>query len=119
VRLPDRLFWTTYRGLATVGLGALALCSIVATAMLLLRSQIEPVMPYIFSAVTGLIGRHTHTALSYNPAYYLWIVGYIYFIGALCKGTMAYAAYRKPAQDRRIDEYLRRRDNDRGLWNPP
>ncbi len=119
MKLPDRLFWTTYRGFAAVGVGGFALCSIAATAMLMLRSHIEPAMPYIFPVVTGLSARHFHAALLYRPTYYPWIAGYIYFLGLLCLVLMAYAAYRKPAQDRRIEDYLRRRDHDRGLWSPP
>jgi|GEM_PF-2898370 len=111
MKIPNRMFWTTYAGIAAMGLGGCSVGLLFGTALLLFRKFFEPMMPAAFFVVSGLMSRHSHVALRYKPEDYPWIVGLVYVFSAFWLCVAAYAAYRKPESDRRVDAYLMRNQN--------
>jgi hypothetical protein len=107
--LPSRLFWSTYRGMTVLGLAGAVAGTTLGTAMILFRRAIEPWMPMVLNVVLHFASRRTHGHLTYGPAAYPWIVGWVYGMGVLWVALMALAAYRKPSSDRRLDTYLLRK----------
>jgi hypothetical protein len=80
--------------------------------MLFLRPLFEPWMPAIVTVVgvvVRLFSKHMHGGVTYGPAAYPWIVGGVYALSVLWLAVACFAAYAKPASDRRVDQYLRRK----------
>lgn len=106
--LPSLLFWSTYRGMTVLGLAGAVVGTTLGTVMILFRRVIEPWMPLVLNLVLHFASR-TRGHLNYGPAAYPWIVGYVYAMGGLWVVIIAFAAYRKPSSDRRLDAYLMRK----------
>jgi hypothetical protein len=107
--LPSRLFWSTYKGMVVLGLAGAVIGTTLGTAMLIFRGTIEPWMPLAINVVLSLASKHWRHHLTYDPAAYPWIVGYVYALGTLWVGAIGLAAYWKPSSDRRLDAYLMRK----------
>lgn len=107
--LPSRLFWTTYRGMTVLGVAGAVAGTTLGTAMILFRRAIEPWMPLIINLVLHFASRGKGGHLTYGPAAYPWIVGWVYGMGALWVGIVALSACLKPSSDRRVDAYLMRK----------
>jgi len=107
--LPSRLFWSTYRGMVVLGLAGAVVGGSLATAMILFRRVIEPWMPLIINVVFHFVSQRAHGHLTYGPAAYPWIVGWVYAMGVVWVAATALAAYFKPSSDRRVDAYLMRK----------
>lgn len=107
--LRSRLFWSTYRGMVVLGLAGAVVGITLGTAMILFRRAIEPWMPLIINVVLHFASRGRGGHLTYGPAAYPWIVGWVYGMGALWVGIVTLSAYLKPSSDRRVDAYLMRK----------
>jgi hypothetical protein len=111
LKIPRRLFWTTYAGIATLGTAGCALGAVLGTSMLVFRKFFEPLVPWVFLVVSGILARRSHATISYQAGDYPWVVGTVYLFSVGWLGIAAYAAYQKPRTDRRIDNYLMRNRN--------
>ncbi len=107
--LPSRLFWTTYRGMVVLGFAGAVAGTTLGTAMIFFRRVIEPWMPLTINVVLDLVTRGKGGHLTYGPAAYPWIVGWVYGMSALWVGIVTLSAYMKPSSDRRLDAYLMRK----------
>jgi hypothetical protein len=106
--LPSRRFWTTYRGIALLGLAGGVVGASLGTVMLLFRGIIEPSLPLALDIAVGLASKKA-APVNYEPAAYFWIAGGVYAMAALWVGVCAWSALLKPLTDRRVDSYLARK----------
>ena len=104
--LPSRLFWSSYQGIAVVGLGGTLGFAGLGTAMLLFRSFFEPWAGFVLGLAANLLLRHARGVSLDTPESYLWLVAWVYSMAVMCLAASAYVAYVKPASDRRVDAYL-------------
>ena len=102
-------FGDTYVGIVTVGLAGAAICGLTSAAMFLFRSFCEPILRVALAAVVDAVA---HSYFRYDPAEYYYWAGYVGFLGVLVLLLAAIATIRKPAQDRIIDDALRRQTTD-------
>ena len=102
-------FGDTRTGILTVGLGGAVICGLTSAAMFLFRPFCEPILRLALITIAKGVAR---THLRYDPAqYYLW-AGYVGFLGVFILGLAAVTIVRKPAQDRVIDQALRRQTTE-------
>jgi cell division protein FtsX len=102
-------FGDTYAGIITIGLTGAVICGLISAAMFLFRSFCEPILRI---ALTAFVDAVAHSYFRYDPSqYYLW-AGYVGFLGVFILAIAAVTMIRKPAQDRIIDDALRRQTTD-------
>jgi len=109
LKFPNRMFWTTYKGIAVLGLTGFITGVLFGTGLIVFRGFFEPLMPAAFLLMPSFVSRHSHLTLRYKPENYLWIVGFVYALSALSLILAAFAAYSKLNSDRTIDNYLLRK----------
>lgn len=76
--------------------------------MYLFRPVFEPILRIVLVVGTAYLGGH----LVYHPDQYWSWDGYAAFLGLFVLAIAAVAMIRKPAQDRQIDEELRRQTTE-------
>jgi len=102
-------FGQTYLGIVTIGLTFAGVCGLVSAAMFMFRPICEPILRF---ALTLFVHSVAHSYFRYDPATYWFWAGYIGALGVLFVAVFVIAIIRKPAQDRRIDEALRRQTTE-------
>ena len=107
--VPSRLFWATYPGIAVLGIGGSLAFASLGTAMLLFRPFFEPWAGFAIGLAASLLLHHARGLSLDGPENYLWLIGWVYAMGVVCLAASVYAAYAKPASDRKVDAYLQRK----------
>lgn len=102
-------FGDTYAGILTIGIAFAGACASVSALMFFFRPLCEPILRF---AMALFVHSVSGGSFVYDPAtYWLWD-GYVAFLGALMLLFAAVVIIRKPAQDRRIDQALRRQTTE-------
>jgi hypothetical protein len=102
-------FGDTYAGIVTIALALAAVCAVVSAAMFFFRSVCEPILRF---AMTAFVHSVAHGYFVYDPATYWFWDGYVAFLGVFILLIATVVIIRKPAQDRRIEEALRRQTTE-------
>jgi hypothetical protein len=113
MKLPGRMFWTTYTGTGVLGAGGGILGLLAGTGMLMFRRQVEPLLPLFLDGFLLLLGRlsgrYSAANFVYQSADYFWVVGSVYLLSLVWIGAAGWSAYNKPESDRKLDAYLQRK----------
>ena len=102
-------FGDTYGGIVTMGLAGALVCGLLSAAMFLFRSVCEPILRV---ALTIFANSIAHSYLRYDPSEYYFWAGYVGFLGVVILAITTVTMVRKPAQDRVIDDALRRQTGE-------
>jgi hypothetical protein len=97
-------FGETYGGMVAITLGAASACALLSALMFLFRPVCEPILRIVLTLFVASVGGH----YVYDPSSYWFWAGYAGFLGIFVLIITAIFIIRKPAQDRRIGDALRR-----------
>ena len=102
-------FGDTYVGIVTMSTAFTAACATLSALMFFFRPFCEPILRFVLSFFVHSVA---HIYFVYDPAMYWFWDGYVAFLGVFILILATVMIVRKPAQDRRIDQALRRQTSE-------
>jgi hypothetical protein len=102
-------FGDTYVGIVTIAMAFGGVCAAVSALMFFFRPVCEPILRFAMMLFVHSVSRGSFV---YDPATYWFWDGYVAVLGAFIPLVAAVVIIRKPAQDRRIDQELRRQSTE-------